>query len=178
MVAGARPEGRRVAILDCEGYFTGPGLAEVLRAEGYEVTFVTPYDVVAPTCDQTLEGLRLRLHLHALGIALRTGLTPTEILDGGVRVEDGVGRPLEIEADATVLVTQRLSDDALYLDLTADAEALAAAGIDGVYRIGDCVAPRLIADAIFDGHRLGREIDGPDPAVALPYLRERPLIPG
>ena len=95
-----------------------------------------------------------------------------------MRVEDGVGRPLEIEADATVLVTQRLSDDALYLDLTADAEALAAAGIDGVYRIGDCVAPRLIADAIFDGHRLGREIDGPDPAVALPYLRERPLIPG
>ena len=35
MVAGARPEGRRVAILDCEGYFTGPGIAEVLRAEGY-----------------------------------------------------------------------------------------------------------------------------------------------
>ena len=178
MVAGARPEGRRVAILDCEGYFTGPGIAEVLRAEGYEVTFVTPYDVVAPTCDQTLEGLRLRLHLHVLGIDLRTGLTPTEILSSGVRAEDGMGRPAEIEADASVLVTQRLSDDALYLDLTADQEALSEAGIDAVYRVGDCVAPRLIADAIFDGHRLAREIDGPDPAVALPYLRERPLIPG
>ena len=178
MVAGARPEGRRVAILDCEGYFTGPGLAEVLRAEGYDVTFVTPYDVVAPTCDQTLEGLRLRLHLHALGIDLRTGLTPTEILHGGIRAEDGVGRPVEIEADATVLVTQRLSDDALYLDLIADRTPSPRPGSTGVYRIGDCVAPRLIADAIFDGHRLGREIDGPDPAVALPYLRERPLIPG
>ena len=75
-----------------------------------------------------------------------------------------------------MLVTQRLSDDALYLDLTADPDALAEAGIDAVYRVGDCVAPRLIADAIFDGHRLAREIDGPDPAVALPYLRERPLI--
>ena len=75
-------------------------------------------------------------------------------------------------------MTQRLSDDALYLDLTADQEALSEAGIDAVYRVGDCVAPRLIADAIFDGHRLAREIDGPDPAVALPYLRERPLIPG
>jgi dimethylamine/trimethylamine dehydrogenase len=45
-----------------------------------------------------------------------------------------------------------------------------------VYRIGDCVAPRLIADAIFDGHRLGREIDSPHPEQPLPYLRERPLV--
>ena len=178
MVDGARPDGKRVAIVDCEGYFTAAGIAEILRAEGHDVVFVTPYDVVAPTCDQTLEGLRLRLHLHALGIDLRTALTPTEILPGGLRAEDGVGRPVEIEADATVLVTQRLSDDALYLELTSDPGALAAAGIDAVYRVGDCVAPRLIADAIFDGHRLAREIDGPDPAVALPYLRERPLIPG
>jgi dimethylamine/trimethylamine dehydrogenase len=140
------------------------------------VTFVTPYDVVAPTCDQTLEGLRLRLHLHALGIDLRTALTPTEILPGGLRAVDGVGLPVEIEADATVLVTQRLSDDALYRELVSDPHALAAAGIAAVYRVGDCVAPRLIADAIFDGHRLGREIDGPDPAVARPYLRERPLV--
>ena len=28
---------------------------------------------------------------------------------------------------------------------------------------------------MFDGHRLAREIDQPDPEVALPYLRERPL---
>ena len=45
-----------------------------------------------------------------------------------------------------------------------------------MYRIGDCVAPRLIADAIFDGHRLAREIDSPNPEIALPYLRERPLM--
>ena len=42
-----------------------------------------------------------------------------------------------------------------------------------MFRIGDCVAPRLLAEAIFDGHRLAREIDGADPEVALPYLRER-----
>ena len=69
-----------------------------------------------------------------------------------------------------MLVTQRLSDDALYLELTADPGALAAAGIDAVYRVGDCVAPRLIADAIFDGHRLAREIDwtGPRRRATLP----------
>ncbi len=50
-------------------------------------------------------------------------------------------------------------------------------GLAGLYRVGDCVAPRLIAEAVFDGHRLAREIESPDPEVALPYLRERPGDP-
>ena len=45
-----------------------------------------------------------------------------------------------------------------------------------LYRIGDCVAPRLIADVIFDGHRLAREIDSENPAVPLPYKRERSIM--
>jgi dimethylamine/trimethylamine dehydrogenase len=45
-----------------------------------------------------------------------------------------------------------------------------------LYRIGDCVAPRLLADVAFDGHRLCREIDSDNPAIPLPYLRER-LVP-
>jgi dimethylamine/trimethylamine dehydrogenase len=66
-------------------------------------------------------------------------------------------------------VTQRVSREALYLALAGDRGPL-----EGVYRVGDCVAPRLIADAIWDGHRLAREIDSPDPAQPLPHLRERP----
>ena len=79
------------------------------------------------------------------------------------------GEPYELETDAVVLVTQRVSDEALYLELTADEERLRAEGIEAVYRIGDCVAPQLIADAIFDGHRLAREIDADDPSVPLPW---------
>jgi hypothetical protein len=55
----------------------------------------------------------------------------------------------------------------------ADPQALAAEGIEAMYRAGDCVAPRLLADVIFDGHRLAREIDSENPAVPLPYRRER-----
>jgi dimethylamine/trimethylamine dehydrogenase len=54
--------------------------------------------------------------------------------------------------------------------------ATEAAGIEAVYAIGDCVAPRLIADCVFDGHRLAREIDSRDPRRPLPYLRERRLV--
>jgi electron transfer flavoprotein alpha subunit len=58
-----------------------------------------------------------------------------------------------------------VSDDALFHDLDGRRT--------GVFRIGDCVAPRLLAEAVFDGHRLAREIDCDDPEVALPWLRER-----
>ena len=40
--------------------------------------------------------------------------------------------------------------------------------------IGDAVAPRIISEAVFDGHRLAREIDQPDPDRPVPYLRETP----
>ena len=91
----------------------------------------------------------------------------TRIEPGGVAVETELGEEFELEADAVVLVTQRVSHERLYLELTA-------AGVEGVHRIGDCVAPRLLADAIWDGHRMGREIDSPDPSRPLPHLRERP----
>jgi dimethylamine/trimethylamine dehydrogenase len=88
---------------------------------------------------------------------------------------DEFDEPFELEADAVVLVTQRVSNDALYHELRADEGRLDAEGIEAVYRIGDCVAPQLIADAIFDGHRLAREIDSENPAVPLPFVRERPV---
>jgi dimethylamine/trimethylamine dehydrogenase len=82
----------------------------------------------------------------------------------------------DIEVDTVVLVTQRRSSDALYRELSVDSEALAGAGVHRLYQIGDCVLPSLIAEAVFSGHRLAREIDSPNPAVALPYIRERRLL--
>ena len=74
--------------------------------------------------------------------------------------------------DGVVLVTQQVSQDGLYTELAGDGAALAAAGISGLYRIGDAVAPRMISEAIFDGHRLAREIDERDPGQPAPYRRE------
>lgn len=176
MVEGKRSPGQRVAVLDYEGYFTGTAIAEHLRGEGYEVEFVTSHESVAPIADQTLEGLPVRRRLHSLGIRAHRGMVAERISEGGLELVGEFEQRSSLEVDGVVLVTQRVSDDALYRELVADADALAAAGIEAVYRIGDCVAPRLIADAIFDGHRLAREIDSPHPESALPYLRERPLM--
>ena len=75
-----------------------------------------------------------------------------------------------------MLVTQRLSTSSSTWSSSRTPDGLTENGVEAVYRIGDCVAPRIIADAIFDGHRLAREIDSEDPAVPLPYRRERLVL--
>jgi dimethylamine/trimethylamine dehydrogenase len=176
MIDGKRPPGKRVAVIDYEGYFTGTAIAELLRFEGYDVEFVTSHESVAPIADQTLEGLPVRRRLFDLGVGVHRGVVVDRVSEGGIELAGEFGARSSLELDAVVLITQRVSDDALYRELVADHEALEREGVEAVYRIGDCVAPRLIADAIFDGHRLAREIDSPDPSQPLPYLRERPLV--
>ena len=175
MVEGKTPPGERVVVYDSDGYFMGPDLAERLAVDGHRVDFVTSLDDVSPFSEETLEQVFLKERLHELGVAMHRSVALDEVEPGSVSGADEFGDPFRLDADAVVLVTQRVSNDDLYLELRADRARLAAEGIEAVYRIGDCVAPQLIADAIFDGHRLAREIDCEDPAVPLPYVRERPV---
>jgi dimethylamine/trimethylamine dehydrogenase len=175
VLAGEEPPGESVLVYDCEGYFMGVGMAELLAAAGRTVRYVTPLQVVGPFLDQTDEGTVVRQRLSDLEVetAVETELVSIGRSDCRLR---RLRREHAVDADAVVLVTARVSNDALYRELTSDAAALKAAGIEAVYAIGDCVAPRLIADCVFDGHRLAREIDSPDPRRPLPYLRERRLV--
>ena len=165
VIAGLRPPSGRVVVYDGDGYLVAAALAELLAREGCEVELMTGYPTIAPFCAETLEDVLVRARLHECGVALRTGTVLTEIGEGSLACIDGDGDALEVAAAGVVLVTQRISDDALFHELDGARER--------VFRIGDCVAPRLLAEAVFDGHRLAREIDGADPEVALPFLRER-----
>jgi dimethylamine/trimethylamine dehydrogenase len=115
----------------------------------------------------------LRRHLREHGVRTHRGVTVLAVEPARISGEDEFEEPWSMEADGIVLVTQQVSDDALYRQLVGDRSRLEASGIEAVYRIGDCVAPRMISEAIFDGHRLAREIDGEDPSIALPFDRER-----
>jgi dimethylamine/trimethylamine dehydrogenase len=175
MVEGKSPPGKRVVVYDSDGYFMGPDLAERLAVEGFDVDLVTSLEDISPFSHETLEQIFLKERLHEVGVRMHRTVRLERVEAGGLALEDEFGEQVELEADAVVLVTQRLSDDALYHELRADEARLEAEGIEAVYRVGDCVAPQLIADCIFDGHRLAREIDSEDPAVPLPYVRERPV---
>jgi dimethylamine/trimethylamine dehydrogenase len=171
--AGKRPPGRHVVVYDTDGYYVAPGVAELLARDGFEVSVVTTFDVLSPVSDQTLEGDMLRAHLHRAGVSVRAATTITAIGAGSVTGHDRHGEPWSAACDGIVLVTQQTPQDTLHAELASDPAKLAEAGISGLYCIGDAVAPRMISEAIFDGHRLAREIDQEDPAQPSAYQRER-----
>jgi dimethylamine/trimethylamine dehydrogenase len=167
--------GRRVAIVDTDGYFIGPGLAELLAGNGHEVTVVTPAEALGHYTKLTLEYTRLAADLRALGVTIHTlshasGASPDTLRITGLQGDTDIG------VDTVILVGQRESQRSLYAGLTARRNEWLENGLNAVYQIGDSVRPHFIADAIFSGHRLAREIDSPNPAVPLPFIRERRLI--
>ncbi len=169
------PEGP-ILVYDCDGYFVGAGIAEHLARAGRQVVLATPDRAIASYTEYTLEAPRLNRDLRALGIEIRTERLLAEIGPESAVLVDAwdPSRQSAQTVGATIVVTQRNSDDALYRELSGN-QHLADAGISGVFQVGDCVSPSIIADAIFSGHRLAREIDSDDPAEPLPILRERAL---
>jgi dimethylamine/trimethylamine dehydrogenase len=171
--------GDRVVIYDTEGYFMGTALAEKLASEGKAVRLVTPFPGVSPYQDLTGENLFMIPVLFRAGVEMLTAHRVTSIEAGHVTGYQLLApeRTLTWECDSIVLVTQRVASDGLYQELDGDRDALASAGISALYRIGDCLAPRMqVADAIFDGHRLGREIDSDDPTVPFLHIREHRVV--
>jgi dimethylamine/trimethylamine dehydrogenase len=172
MLEGKRPPGKRVVVFDCEGSFTGSTLAELLAREEHTVDLITPLREIASASDELFEGEIVRQRLHDLGVRMHRATSVERVTPDHVELVGEFGETRELATDAIVLVTQRVSDDALYAELDADRGALTNADIAGLYRVGDCVAPGDLGDTIFSGHRLAREIDSRNPAVALPHLRE------
>jgi dimethylamine/trimethylamine dehydrogenase len=141
------------------------------------VSYVTPFPTVAPYTEYTLEQYRVIAGLRELGVTFRTQTVLTAADAKQATLNDKVTAVAEtVPCDTLVLVTQRNAHDSLFRGLRARPDRLQEAGITGLYHIGDCVQPSFIAQAIFSGHRLAREIDSPDPSVALPFIRERRLV--
>jgi dimethylamine/trimethylamine dehydrogenase len=166
-----------VVVFDTDGYFMAATLAERFAREGRRVTLITPLAETAPYTEKTLEQPRLVRTLRQLGVTIRNYTTLGRVESGSAILLDVWDDSEQVvDCDGVVLVTQRLPDDALFLGLRNDPDALEREGIEALYRVGDCAVPSTIADAVFEGHRLAREIDSPNPAYPLPYIRERRLL--
>jgi dimethylamine/trimethylamine dehydrogenase len=177
VVRGTKPIGERVLVLENEGYYVGASVAQKLAGEGKTVHLLTHAGDVGGFMQYTLEAPMLRRDLHRLGVGIHT-YTMLERVEPGACHAYNVWQPAErhvFEVDTVVLCTQRIGNRGLYDQLKADRARLEQEGIEGLYIIGDAAAPRMIVDAVFDGHRLAREIDSSNPAMPLPFIRERRL---
>ena len=175
LFAGASPDGP-VVVYDDDHYYMGGIIAEQLRADGREVTLVTPAADVSTWTHATLEHTWIEQRLYEIGVDIVEKHALAAIRPDGVEIEHvASGRGRALACASVVLVTSRTSNDALYHELAADQDALAAAGITSLTRIGDCLAPSTIAAAVYAGHRLAREIDSPPPD-GVPFLRELPEL--
>lgn len=173
LLEGQRPtRACHVTVYDTEGVYMGAGIAQLLANEGYSVSVVTPHTQVAAEGDLTLDGPAIRASLHGSGVAMYREVSLTAVQDGRVIGVNEFEEPFSLETDALVLVTMRTPSDGVYQELISDRKALAEAGIEAVHCIGDAMSPRPLAEVTFDGHRLAREFESADPAIALPYKRE------
>ena len=197
-VMAGKKLGSRVVVLDADGYFTGVGMAELAADQGKEVAIVTQLAEVGPYTEYTLEGSNLHRMLHEKHIRCHVRHWVQDVEPGNevkVRIfnvyREGYRRTteprtgqyprrqsteaLDLACDTVILVTSRLSNNALFREVKARQGEWQKNGVQAVYQVGDCYAPRMIADAVFDGHRLAREFESPDPQHPLPFVRERQI---
>ena len=174
VLAGSSVEGR-VVIYDDEHYAMGGALAERFAGDGHDVTLVTPETKLSAWTAMTDEQFYIQRKLLEMGVEPVLAHKVTGIAEGVLQLECiYTGRPLTVDCDTLVLVTGRLPDRSLFDKLSAARSRLDAAGIRTVTRIGDCLVPSSIADAVHGGHRYARELD--EPVSNTPLPRERPQI--
>ncbi len=165
LFAGQDPGGD-VLIYDDEHYFMAGALAERLLRDGRRVRLFTPATMISAWTEMTDEQAFIQRRLLELGIDARFGRQLKRI-DPGRIVSECVYTGAEQCDDfsSLLLVTGREPVDALFHDLDAAAT-----------RIGDCLVPSSIADAVYAGHRFAREF-GEDPATLAPRRERVPLQP-
>ncbi|MCP5076261.1 MAG: FAD-dependent oxidoreductase [Rhodobacteraceae bacterium] len=162
-----------VVVFDDDHFYMGGVIAEKLKASGHEVMIVTSSDELSPMTAGSLEQARIQTQVLELGIELVTAHNVNRF--DGVRVTlacSYTGREQTRPCATFVPVTSRQPNEGLYLDLTSDPGRLAEAGIISVARIGDCAAPKIIAEAVFSGHRYARELGANEARVT----RDRVII--
>ena len=162
-----------VVVFDDDNFYLGALVAEKLRNDGHAVTLVTTAPEVSSWTRNTLEQHRIQARILELGIEIVTAHNIAKI--GADEVERTcvyTNRRRAVPAASLVMVTSRRPNNELYLTLMEDSAKLTAAGIESVSAIGDCRNPSTIAAAVYDGHRVARDLDAEPSEPDLPFRRE------
>jgi dimethylamine/trimethylamine dehydrogenase len=155
---GRVPQGK-VLVFDDDHYYMGSVLAEALVAQGIEVCFVTPENLVSAWGVMTDEQYQTQQHLIELGVEIITAHGLDEFDGSNARLSCVYSERIRaVAADAVVLVTARIPVDDLYREISGKLESEPPESAPTLHKIGDCDAPAIIAAAVYAGHRYAREL--------------------
>ena len=140
-----------VVVVDGRGYYQSSDVVEYLAQQGVRVSAVSSTGAFAegierndrPAFVAAARAAGVEFHGWCVVDAIEArSVLLTDILSGAPRVLDHV--------DAVVLSLGSAVNDALFRELDGSGPEL--------HRIGDCVAPRGVEHALFEAHRVGREL--------------------
>ena len=150
-LAQVEPREARVLLLDHGVRFEGAALVESLLDRGNDVRWVAPTPTVGFEIDPpTLTSILPRL--AAAGVERLPERTVVDATGGGVVLLNVLTNETERldDVDAIVIAGNKLADGNLASELEGH--------VPTVVSIGDCVAPRHVAIAIYEGELAGRAV--------------------
>lgn len=138
--------GQNVIMVDGEGHYRTLAVAEHLAGQGRKVRILTPTRTAISEVINTVDGPMMFRRLREQKVVLTPSAMVREISGNKV-----ITSKETIEGvDTVVWAIGCKANDTLYFALKGKVKEL--------YRVGDCVAPRLVDSAIWEGEMVGRKI--------------------
>ncbi len=152
VLRGGAPIGERVLLIDGDGHHKAASTAEFLADTGKKVDIITDALFVGIELGPIGDLYRSRQRLLQKGVTFISDMRVQEIDGTMVKAVNIYSNEVSVyeDYDTIVAVLANRPNQDLYLRLKGKIKEL--------YRIGDCVAPRKIDMAIWEGNKVGRII--------------------
>jgi mycofactocin system FadH/OYE family oxidoreductase 2 len=156
VLLGKAELGEKVCLVDTDGHHRATATAEFIANQGKSVHILCSSLFVGAELGPTQDLYLTRQRLLQKGCTFTPDIAVIEIAgEAGAKTLKGVNvysnALVEFGPfDSVVLAIQQEVEDRLYKSLKGTVPEL--------YRVGDCVAPRKVDMAIWEGHKVGREI--------------------
>jgi mycofactocin system FadH/OYE family oxidoreductase 2 len=152
VLKGQAKLGNKILLIDYDGHHQATATAEFLADQGKNVHMICSSLFIGAELGPTQDLYLTRQRLLKKGVTFTPDIAVMEIKDKtayGFNVYSNVNQSFG-GYDSIVLAMGNDADDRLYFDCKAKRK--------NVYRIGDCVAPRKVDMAIYEGYQIGRKI--------------------
>ena len=148
--------GQNVCLIDYDGHQRATATAEFLANQGKKIDMITSSLFICAELGPTQDLYSSRQRLLQKGVTFTPDIAVMEVGgEAGAKTVKGFNVYSNVwfdwgPYDSIVLAMGQQVEEDLYMSLKGKVSEL--------YRIGDCVAPRKVDMAIWEGHKIGREI--------------------